>query len=746
MLLSKAADKVETNSKLLVCMSGTDSSYMKPATFIFNKYFETTLFRTVQGSGLLPKFVQLVKKIKPTHIIITNLALLKALKPSLEGSVTDNYGMKLYVSGTPLIFVPPLKQIYTVNYGKFILHRYCKKVIGGYKDFLEKDSFTYKLLEPQNIDTMYRLFEKACLVAVDIETGNSEYRIITSVAYTALVGNRTYTVVLPMRADTIEWAHGTMRRFNNLPAPKVMQNGRYDSAYFLRFNAPLRNYIFDTYHMMHCMYPEMPKDLAFISSFFLDNFIFWKDEMKDNLYEYNGKDTHNTLWVFLAQMLHMRYEATYAAKNFLIEFPMVFPCIASEQEGIAVDLDELGRLRATTQQKAEEELAKLTNLLGLPEFNPNSPKQVLQLLNTFAARHKKKFDSADKTNLQHFLELDPGIHSRIVDPLLAYRKASKAVSTYFNSEKIWNGRLYYGIDPAGTETGRTSSRGSSFWCGHNVQNIPPYAKSAYLADPGYLLFEVDKSQAESWCTGYLSRDRNLLDVLHTSPDFHCTNASLFFGIPFEQLYDVATGKKLNKEIRTIAKRTNHGANYNMGAFILWNTMGTAALLEAARLLGYPAGLDPIQIAQRLLDAFDAAYPTIRDKVSGYYSRIVKEVMDTGRLVGPTGWTRRTFSDPTKNKHALNLLTAHPSQSLSVLLVNIAWKDCFWNMQIKKYPGKIRFKAQIHDSLFGQVREDSLELIEEVEERMRVPVTIHGKEMIIPGDTGPVGKRWIDIKD
>lgn len=746
MLSKRAHVSVDTGTKLLLLVSGSDISYYEVAKkAVFNRYFGRVVVKHARSMTPVA-FATLFKKEKPTHIITTSLNLMAALKTDLAGKPSDNWGLRLVISGVPMILVPPLKHIYTVPSGKFLLERFTKKLMLDGADFLKKDAFTWKMLAPEDIDKVETLMNKAALIAVDIETGPAELRIITSVAYTGLINGRTYTYVIPFRHDTIDWALPCMRRLNKTAPPKVMQNGRYDSVYFIRFNAPIRNYLFDTYHMHHCMYPELDKDLASISAFYLDNYVYWKEESKTNLYEYNAKDTHNTLWVFLAQLMHMRLYTPYARANYLQEFPMVFPCILCELEGIAVDEDEMASLRTQATEKQVEAEQELCNLIGIENFNVRSPKQVVALLNALGAREGATFESSDKVNLQNFADMGP-FYARLIEKITKIRLHSKAISTYFNPAKLLNGRLHYSLDPAGTETQRFASKASSLWCGHNEQNIPPYAKSMYHADAGYVLCEPDKSQAESWCTGYLSTDAKLLEVLHTSPDFHCSNAELFFGIPFAELYNVETGEKLMPEIRKLAKRTNHGANYNMGAYVLWTTMGTANVIEAGRLLGLPAHWEPMAITEYLLECFDAAYPTIRDKANGYYGRIIREVTRTGKLVGPTGFTRRTFMEPTKSKRALNVLCAHPSQSLSVLLVN----QSFWKLFTRQLDendlwGLLRLKAQNHDSILAQVRDDARWVADEITHEMIVPCKVHGKVMEIPGETGPIGKRWIDIKD
>src|SRR5690606_13404141 len=87
-----------------------------------------------------------------------------------------------------------------------------------------------------------------------------------------------------------------MRKLNDTTAPKVMQNGQYDCSYFLRYNAPVRNYLYDTFIAMHSWYVELSRDLAFITSLFDKRSRYWKDEITRSSELYNAKDCHNTLW------------------------------------------------------------------------------------------------------------------------------------------------------------------------------------------------------------------------------------------------------------------------------------------------------------------------------------------------------------------------------------------------------------------------------------------------------------------
>src|SRR5205814_240994 len=109
-------------------------------------------------------------------------------------------------------------------------------------------------------------------------------------------------------------------------------------------------------------------------------------------------------------------------------------------------------------------------------------------------------------------------------------------------------------------------------------------KQCAIADPGWLLAEIDKAQSEARCVGYLSGETKLISLVESDKDYHSWNASAFFGIPYSAIYDQEKKKVLDKVLRDLSKRTNHGANYNMGAGVMLDTMGPKFVSRAKTLL------------------------------------------------------------------------------------------------------------------------------------------------------------------
>ena len=720
----------------------------KPYTYVCTQYIQEHFFLVKMHAAAFKskeEFIATCRHNKIFHIATTDFQQYKLFDPTVEGTAASSEGA-LFVdleTNLKILLLPPIKNIHTTNAGGFLLNHWIKKLIGIKEDFpIPLPPLNWQQVTTLNYTTFQEAITLASIIAIDIETTKTNL-LIRSVSYTTLQKSQapqSWVIDLEYAKDyELDFLLTLIRNANASLAPKVFQNGRYDNSYFLRFGAPVYNYLFDTYHLFHCLYPELPKSLSFISSFCLPNFRFWKDESSTNSLEYNAKDSHNTLFSFLALLAIIKAKGyKYALTNYInFEFPLVFPCIHCGQEGLIVDMEKRKLLRSIEAEKVHASVKTITILTGMENINLGSPKQVLALQKALGFA---KAEGTDKTAIRKFAEAHP-LYPRIANCITAYRKASKAINTYYDAELL-DGLMLYELDPAGTVTWRMASKESNYWCGSQIQNQPAYCKDMYIPTEGWLFGCVDGAQAESRTTAYISGDINLINTVETSADFHCTNASLFFGIPFSELYSPAKGV-LRPDIRKIAKAVNHGSNYNMGWYILAETMGEEKVWEAKTLLNLPTHYGIKEICIHLLETFNKTYPDIRGK---YYPKVLQEVQRTGRLVAVTGLTRRTFLKPDKSKRDLNEIVAHGPQNLSVATVNRAFFKA-WEWQVfGGGRGKIRIKAQIHDEIFFMHTKDSgQECAEKVGEFMREPMIVYGREMIIPNEPKWGAPTWGKLK-
>ena len=738
---------IKDKPNVVLILDKEDAGFVSMWSSYYRKHFgrvEVTFGCPVTFSQLSTKYKdfkyfvcsnkEFLQKIVKTH------AKVKDESPSFDAYAGSIYPMgqtKEQADGREVLITRPLWTLVKIEYGKWLMDRYLSKFYAP-EEWVTKPNHKWYNLEDKRLwDEFYKtVATKGILCSTDVETGDKKDLKITMAGFSFLLntGDILTGVVPYSSSQHVQFAKSIL----SLNTPKVMRNGHYDCSYFLRHNQPPTSYIYDTYHLQHCYYSEIPKSLGFCSSMWIRDIQYWKEERKsidfaDKIF-YNAQDCLNTLLTLMGMMKGM---PDYVLTNYRIEFPKLFPAFHAGMYGLPIDESEMKRLHDEKSKELNILLKKIQTVLGIPSFNPGSSQQVSRL---YSFLSNGKIKGSDKISTQKFRELGP-LQEFIGELITKARKAKKAISSYFELELLHK-RLHYKLDVAGTETGRLASKSSDFWCGTQIQNIPEYAKSMVVCEEGWLLCEADNSQSESRTTAYLSQDLNLINTVETSPDFHCTNASLFFGIPFDQLYDVSKEKVLNKNIRTLSKRVNHGANYNMGAYVLLDTMGTKAVIHAGILLGYPRFYTPVQICSNLLNSFDKAYPRIRHE---FQQELKDEIRMTGRLVLPNGWTRICFGNPETSKHALNKYVAHKPQSLSVMAVNQAFFNIWYKHQILPFINggkeRCRFRSQGHDSIIFSYRKDDPEMIEIARAEMRIPLTANGRTFVIPNDAGFGHDRW-----
>ena len=686
-------------------------------------------------------------------------------------AVNDFAGSLIQRHGLEFLILNPVEHLVTTSTGAFLYKRYLSKFWDP-ENWMKLPAFKWELFDPSKLESIIETAANANFAALDIETNPDEERTISCISFSFVrfTSSTCYsirTVCIPIDSHYNLLVVKTLCEMQGLD--KVFQNGKYDNAYLLRYGICCADWSGDTQHLFHAWYSELPKRLDFLASFSLRVWEYWKDEAKTSdkisYYGYNAKDSFATalIWIALLQEI-----PPWAMTNYVAEFRLVFPCLLVELQGMALDMKVMEDECRSLEYSLDLQLNSIRTMVANVHYNPSSPKQTLQLFATLGSEDIKdtKPPAVDRVRNRHPL------NDRIVGEIVAYRKTRKLVTSYFRDKyydakrklsrtKSWNGRAFFALNPHGTDTGRLASRESAFWCGFNIQNIPSQAKAFLVSDPGFYLGECDRSQAEARDVAYLSGDASLIAAVDDSTkDFHGRNAAAFFGLHYERIVNTSpvrdgeTGeiveyihKVVDKIIRDTSKRTNHGANYNMSAGVLLDTMGIQAVLTAQRLLHLPISWPMKKVCQYLLDKYDATYPVVR---GAYYDDIISRVNGSHLLVGPTGWTRYCFGKPDrkKNKRDLNRYAAHPSQSLNAMELNEAYTRVFYNIALKE-PEDFRLGPQIHDSIVFQYRIGRIDLAKRVAVEMHIPLPVTDifgitRTLIIPTDLKGESNRWSDL--
>jgi len=257
--------------------------------------------------------------------------------------------------------------------------------------------------------------------------------------------------------------------------------------------------------------------------------------MDEKFFRYSALDSacmmeiYEKFWPTVGQ----GYQATYDMTMNLM------PVLAFMQtKGIAVDHTKLEETRKEVLQRAAEKEAELHELCGFP-LNVNSGKQVGEYFYITLGlppilKPKTKALTTDDLAMQRLVRgtaKNPGRpEAKLVQEI---RGLKKLYSTYLSIEFDADNRMRGSYNPRGTMYGRLSSSKTIFGTGMNMQNLPPDFKKFLVADPGYVLIEFDKRQAEWVVVAYASDDSNMIRAIEQGLDVHAYTASLMFHVPME---------------------------------------------------------------------------------------------------------------------------------------------------------------------------------------------------------------------
>ena len=753
--------------RVLVNYSSTEKNFL-PVLAALGKRQDITFAAT--SMDLTP--TELIAKARMgscSGILVCNEQTLANIVPGKKPSLDLWRGSRLNYE-IPVIICNKLEHVNTVEHGEWLLTKDLEKFqsIG-----LDVPKFDFvALTEPAQFAKALRTIEEAMLVAYDVETnllnepkdpedvqgGDS---IITCASWACLTKQGHIEVfVLPLvnldgrdywpDAHSYGEAIGFLRDANATRSPKGMHNGLYDCYHSIRYQAEPHNWVLDSMGLAHSQFSELPKDLAFVASYTLPYYRQWKtesDEAKSSgdqhrYWGYNALDTWYTLRILIQQLRNL---PAYARKNYADTFKLVYPALYCGFEGIKIDNAERLRLKTEQEEKLRKAEQNLRIAFANPNFNPGSWQQkqfyLYEILGAKNPKLGKSSSGTDEKNLKAVAEQHPML-ALIVDWILEYMGAQKAVGTYFTFRQL-NERLLYSLDPFGTETSRMACKASSFWVGTQAQNIPGYAKSMLVADDEEELCEIDNSQSEARCTAYLAQEPALIAALENAErDFYKTLATLFFDIPYEEVTDFFRNKVL--------KRIVHGTNYMMGAGTFIENIGALILFEAAHKLGISVVEIPRknkayeltlrQFAAMLLDRYHIPFPRVRV----WYSEIRNEVATTRMLYSPVGTARYFFGDITKNHKTFRSAVAHAPQHLSVKVLNRGFWRCYKELVLPSQ-GKFRLKAQVHDSVLAAWLKAERHIWHpRMQECLTNPVEVHGRTLRIPIDS-KVGPNWANME-
>lgn len=337
----------------------------------------------------------------------------------------------------------------------------------------------------------------------------------------------------------------------------VTQNGMFDAtvSWFKNRIRP-KPIWFDTMLAHHCLYPQLPHGLGFLTTQYTDN-PYYKDEGKawkedgdlDSFWEYNIKDACNTLQCsnkMLEELKSQKLDNFFFSHVMRLQPELIRMTMAGVKCDISLRESVKAELTEDVNRIKQELIAQARLCTGDPEYklNPNSTPNLKDLLFGRLQLSGRGL-SIDYNNRQKMLEHPRTTEDqrKLLKLLNKYKKEHKFLSTYGDIPVDDDNRIRTFYKQTGVQKapGRLSSSENAWHTGTNVQNQPARSYPLFIADDGYAFSYFDLSGAEARIVCYSAGiqkwvdDFNRKDAGESGFDPHRSTASQVFGIPYEDV-------------------------------------------------------------------------------------------------------------------------------------------------------------------------------------------------------------------
>ena len=485
----------------------------------------------------------------------------------------------------------------------------------------------------------------------------------------------------------------------------IGQNFSYDCQYYWRHWGVLPRQVKDTMIGHHSLHSNIKKGLAFLSSMYAQDHVYWKDEINEwdiihgekQYWTYNCKDCCITYEIWDEIEAEINHRGTLDHCNF--QQQLFFPVLRMMNRGIRYDEQKRDQLRRELIALTYDRQQQLNWVVG-HELNPRSTTQLQKLFYTdfgipgIKALNSDSFTTNSPT-MAIIAEREPMLKP-LCQLIVELRSLGVFLGTFIEARLDTDNRMRCDFAIAGPTTYRFASRENAFQSGMNFQNIPvkekqkikddnyvklPNIRELFLPDQGKTFFDIDLDRADMQVVGWEAGDENLKRALRLGIDLHCMSAAEIFGIkgiPVEELIETHPNypehrAKIGKQNRDKTKNGGHACDYGVGIPKLAQTLG---------------------ITRHEADLF-------RSRWYGMYPGILKWHKRTEQEVLSKGFIENKFGARLYNFGRFNLpeFLGWTPQSTVAGVINRA----LVNIDAAQQKGEttIELLIQVHDSLAGQ---------------------------------------------
>jgi DNA polymerase len=505
---------------------------------------------------------------------------------------------------------------------------------------------------------------------------------------------------------------------------KIGQNFKYDETKLQNLGFYLDELFWDIQISAHCVSPEMPKGLAFNTSiktkepyYKLEGkeFVPQRDKIAD-FFHYCGKDCCTTREIFQVDYKELQ-EIPFGLDNATWRMQLHHAYMEVDKVGFATnELQRTDLIHKYVNRLVDLEV-ELFNLcrefkdqtgahLVEKPVNVRSAPQVDHLLYvTLSIPRRAGTGEQVLTGLLANVIKD-NRKKRICELILEIRRVDKTLG-YLQAEPDYDGRMKTTFLITGTENYRTSTNlleppirptkvGWAFQTVTKHGDVGQDLRSILVADRGYVIVNIDQSQAEARVCSLLASDYEKLKAYDTR-DVHAETAAKFFKGKVEQYSKKVLGYESAE--RFVGKTLRHAFHLGIGrreAMVNVNT-------DARK---YKININISEwFAGQCLKELEKDTPKIPQV---FHAEIQRLLRDSRRLFGTYGASRYFYDDEGADlwKGGYSFI---PQQTVSDKTKQVLIK-------IIKHLRDVRVVVESHDALAMQIRENVLdERIEQIQE-------------------------------
>ena len=396
-----------------------------------------------------------------------------------------------------------------------------------------------------------------------------------------------------------------------------------------------------------------------------------------------------------------------------LEFPLAQVLADMTRIGMLVDRDGIDQFGVKLRSELEQVLTRIHMETGSASFNPNSTKQLGEMLFvTMGLPHGKKTQRGWSTDAE---TLEALRDYPLVEDILQYRAYQKLNSTYVEGLlKVIgeDGRIHTTFNQTEARTGRLSSDNP------NLQNIPirtelgSQLRAYFIAKPGCVLVDADYSQIELRILAHVTGDEHMQQAFRSGQDIHRSTAARIYGIPQGEV---------TPRVRSGAKAINFGIMYGKGAYSLSKDIGVT-----------------VKEADAFLKNYLAAFPS----VSSYMDKTIADARANGYVSTLFG-RRRALPELNSNSHNIRasgerMARNTPIQGTAADVIKLAMVRVWKRLRDEKMES--RLILTVHDELIVEAPEAEAEKAAQIL-REEMEGCVH---YAVPLSTDVhTGKNWLE---